>query len=128
MSKSFIGIVGILAVGLVVIVARNEHRDGVLEDAHRASAALISAGEQVQFEWEYEDCPPQNAAVYAEWTRRLADAKASSSMASKEFGADDPNVQLQIQSILNQEIFLSERQLACLKTQGKVLDRIRARR
>lgn len=127
MTKSFVVFLGILFVVLAVLLVRNQRREGILEDARRTSVALAAAGDEVEFQWEYRSCPPENSGVYAEWTRRLADAKASSSRATELLGWDDPDVQLLNVKILNQVILLSERHIACFKRQGEVLDDIRAR-
>lgn len=126
MNRSFLVFIGLLSVILVVLLARNQRRSGILEDTRRASVALAAVGDEIQFEWKYESCPPENSGVFAEWTRRLADAKASSSRASELLGSDDPDVRLLTAGIFNQVVLLSERRIACLETQGKVLDDIRA--
>src|SRR5260370_623934 len=119
----FLGLTLAVAGGVLV---RQQRRDETIEGARRASVALAAAGEEVHFKWEYESCPPENSAVYVEWTRRLADAKASSSRASDALGADDPEVQLVAAAIFNQTIALSQRRIECLEKQGRVLDRMRA--
>src|ERR1700730_14758103 len=111
-----------------ILLARKQHRDETLEEARRASVALAAAGEEVRFRWEYESCPPENPGVYAEWTRRLADAKASSSQASETLGNADPDAKLLTVGISNQEIALSQRRIECLEKQGRLLDRMRAGR
>jgi hypothetical protein len=127
MHKSFLVFIGILLVVLVaVVMARKQHHDGIVEDTHHAAVALAAAADDVQFEWKAEACPPQNSAVYGEWARRLADAKASSSRAREAFGQDDPDVQFLEASIANQQIALSGRRIACLKRQGQLLDAMRA--
>jgi hypothetical protein len=128
MSKSLLVFLAVSLAVLSVLLVRKEHRDATLEDARRASVALAAAGEEVHFKWEYESCPPENSAVYAEWTRRLADAKASSSQASETLGSADPDVQLVSAAISNQEIAMSGRHVQCLEKQGRALDRMRAAR
>jgi len=128
MNKTVLVFIGILLVILAALVFRKQRRDGIVEDANHASVALVAAGDEVRFELKYESCPPENSAVYAEWTRRLADAKVSSSRATELLGSDDPDAQLLSATIVNQEILLAERRGTCLKRQLKLLDAIRAGR
>jgi hypothetical protein len=126
MNKWFLIFAGVLLVVLVILVVRKQRHDGVVEDTHRAAVTLAAAADEVQFDLRGEACPPQNSAVYAEWTRRLADAKASSSRAAELLGSDDPNVQLLNAAISNQTHLLSERRITCLKRWGELLDAMRA--
>jgi len=118
----------LLAVAGLFVVLRKQRRDSILEEGRRSSVALASAGEQVEFRWEYESCPAGNPGVYAEWTRRLADAKASAARADEEFGATDPGVEFLGAAISNQLILMEERRVKCLKRQEEYLDLLAGRR
>ena len=126
MRKSFLLFTGILLVVLVTLVARKQRHDGIIDDTRPAAVVLAAAADEVRFDWKSEACPPENSAVYAEWTRRLADAKASSSRAGELLASDDPDVQLLNAKVRNQVIFITDRRVACLKRRGEVLDAMRA--
>jgi hypothetical protein len=126
--KSFLIFLALLLVTGGFLYARQQRRDTILGEARMASSALGTSAEAVKFRWEYEGCPPENQAIYAEWTRRLADAKALSSRAVDVFGSDDPDIQMIDSGLHNQSIAMSDKHIQCLVQQGKVLDRLARRR
>lgn len=122
----YLVIAALLAVSIPFYVER-QRRVELLDEGRKASVALAATGNEVKFRWEFRSCPAENPAIYADWTHRLADAKTQAALISTKLGAD-PEAELFSQSVLNQELLISERHLTCLKMQGKVLDRLAARR
>jgi hypothetical protein len=124
MRKSFLIFLALLLVTGGFLYARQQRRDEVLAQARVASSALGTAAEAVKFQWEYQGCPPESDAIYAEWNRRYADAESFSGRAAGVFGIDDPDVRLIRDGVFNQKIAMSEKRLQCLKLQGRVLARL----
>jgi hypothetical protein len=123
-SAPFVAIVAVLAIIGGLLYAQRHRRDEALAEAQRASTAAGESAKAVDFQWEYSSCPPENQAVYAEWNRRLVDAKTSLSRAADLLDSGDPDIQLLRAAELNQSIIMHQKHMQCLERQSSYLDSI----